>query len=695
MSRRASDYRFPRADSPDDLKVGHFNDIFQQAQAFLQSQRAFPDIQLARDFIAGPENERLPESYSRVDLNMGKRQIRENVATLSNVRPLWGFHTDQKELQPLIAYRNRMLSAWHQNTYFDRSLEDVLKFTGTEGTGYARPYWDPNHYTPGRGEILVAAYGASQVFPFMIGKDRDIQKAYCVIIHHEVPLHQAHDRWPTKAHLITPDREAPGGLLKNVVGRIQRFLSPALNVGGMGRTPVSDSALTPVADIYEVIVLDGSINESDREMAFGKPDSSWFYKVPYIGMEIPAGYRNSAGQVLYRKATPEDCRMYPLRRSMFFSSKCCLEDDTQQEWHGKVPLVKFQLDSWPWEYLGFGMPRDYRPTQESNRRILRGIDDKINAGLNPALQYNDGTVARALVEELDVRQPGQSVGVDMGLGTQIAPLLPADYYRVDAAVYQHVEWMFQQASYLIGAPALAGLASLRQMPSDQTQEKFAEAMGALVWDYSREVERGLSEFGNLWGAMSFQRYDAKRTTHMTEIDGVTDGVINWEPEGVIPSHLPNEDRQVPSDYNWYQRARFYMDKMYMQIKPMTSHQVTQISHRLFLERLREQNFPIDPQTLASASDIPNFGIIPGATVLERYINWKQLEAAIQAKAIKLAQEGLARGNATDPNAEGGAAVAAAAGPPNPEGRPPTGTDSMRLKEKSDGKGGNRTSITQS
>jgi len=692
MSRRLSDYRAPRFDSAEPEKVGWFDDQFKQAQAFLQSQRAFPDLDKAREFIAGPDMERLPDSYSRVDLNMGKRQIRENIATLSNVRPLWGFHTDQKELEGLVDYRNRMLRAWHQNTFFDRSLEDTLKYTGVEGTGYIRPYWDPNHYAPGRGEIVCASYGAGQVFPVQMGQDRNIQKAYAVIIHHQVPLAQAHAMYPTKQHLITPDRDGPTGLLK-VWGKVQRWLSPALNVGGTGRGQGTDNAIFPVADIYEVIILDPSINETDHEMSFGKPDTSWFYKVPYVGMEIPAGYNNTSGQLLYRKALPEDCMMYPLRRRMVFSSKCCLDDDTQQEWHGKVPLVKFQLDSWPWEYLGFGMPRDYRPVQDSNRRILRGIDDKINAGLNPALKYNDGTIARSLVEELDVRQPGQSVGVDMSLGEQIAPLLGSDYYRVDAAVYQHVEWMFQQASYLIGAPALAGLASLRQMPSDQTQEKFAEAMGALVWDYSREVERGLSEFGELWKCMSFQRYDARRTVHMTEIDGVTDRIINWEPETVIPSHLPNESKQSPSQYNWYQRARFYMDKMYMQIKPMTAHQVTQISHRLFLERLREQGFPIDPETLADASDIPNFGKIKGATVLEKYINWKQLEAAIQAKAIKLAQEGLAQGNATDPNAEGGggAAAAAASGPAKPEGRPPTGTDAPRLETKD----GGRTSITQS
>lgn len=693
MSRRMSDYRAPRADSTEDHKVGWFDDQFKQAQAFLQSQRAFMDLDKAHEFIAGPDMERLPDSYSRVDLNMGKRQIRENVATLSNVRPLWGFHTDQKQLEASVAYRNRMLRGWHQNTFFDRDLEDVLKYTAVDGTGYARPYWDPNHYAPGRGEIVTAAYGAGQVFPVQMGQDRNIQKAYAVIIHHQVPLAQAHAMYPTKQHLITSDRDAPTGLLK-VWGRVQRWLSPALNVGGTGRGQATDTAIFPVADIYEVIILDPSINESDHEMAFGKPDTSWFYKVPYIGMEIPAGYRNSGGQVLYRKALPEDCRMYPLRRRMVFSSKYCLEDDTQEEWHGKVPLVKFQLDSWPWEYLGFGMPRDYRPIQDSNRRILRGIDDKINAGLNPALKYNDGTIARALVEDFDVRQPGQSIGVDFSNGEEIAPLLGSEFYRVDGAVYQHVEWMFQQASYLIGAPALAGLASLRQMPSDQTQEKFAEAMGALVWDYSREVERGLSEYGELWKCMSFQRYDARRTVHMTEIDGVTDDILAWDPNTVVPAHMPNEDTQKDSEYNWYQRARFYMDKMYFQIKPMTAHQVTQISHRLFLERIREQGFPIDPETMAEASDIPNFGTIPGNTVLEKYINWKQLEAAIQAKAIKLAQEGLARGNATDPNAEGGGAAAAeaASGPAKPEGRPPTGIDAPRLQSKD---GGSRTSITQS
>ena len=265
MARRMSDYRAPSVLASDKEKVGWFDDTFKQAQAYLQSQRAFTDLDRAHEFIAGNDMERLPESYSRVDVNMGKRQIRENVATLANVRPLWGFCTDIKAMEKPVSIRNRLLRGWHQNTFFDRSLEDTLKYAGVEGGGYSRPYWDPNFYTFGRGEIVCASYGAGQVFPVQIGKDRNLQKAYAVIIHHEVPLAQAHAMFPSKQHLITADRDAPTGL-KKIAGRIQRWLSPALNVGGMGRGQASDSAMFPVADIYEVFVLDLSINETGHQL---------------------------------------------------------------------------------------------------------------------------------------------------------------------------------------------------------------------------------------------------------------------------------------------------------------------------------------------------------------------------------------------------------------------------------------------
>lgn len=689
MSRRMSDYRAPDVLATDSQKVGWFDDQFKQAQSFLQSQRAWSDLDRAHEFIAGPDMERLPDSYSRVDVNMGKRQIRENVATLANVRPLWGFQTDQKDMEAQVSYRNQMLRGWHQNTFFDRSLEDTLKHAGVEGTGYLRPYWDPNHYAPGRGEIVCASYGAGQVFPVQMGQDRNLQKCYAVIIHHQVPLSQAHAMYPTKQHLITSDRDAPTGLLK-VWGRVQRWLSPALNVGGTGRGQATDTAIFPVADIYEVFIMDLSINETGHELAFGKPDTSWFYKVPYVGQEIPAGFNNSAGQMLYRKAQPEDCMKYPLRRKMVFSSKNCLEDDTQEDWHGKVPLVKFQLDSWPWEYLGFGMPRDYRPVQDSNRRILRAIDDKINAGLNPSLKYNEPTISRSTMEEFDMRQPGQHLGVDMAQGgDQVSPLLHPDFYRVDGAVYEHVQTMFSMADYLIGTPALKGLAGLRQLPSDQTVEKLQEAMGALVWDYSRSVEQGLSEFGELWKCMSYQRYDRQRTVQMTGKDGITPETLNWDPQLTIPSHMPNENPALPTQSNYYQRARYYMDKVYMQITPMTAHQVTQMSRKLFLERLREQNFPIDPWTIAEAADLPNFGAMPDGTnnMIERWTFWQQFLASLEAQKAKLVQQGL-----NDAAAQAGTEPGSApTGPSAPEGRPPVGLKSPKLSSKS----GGRTTIEQS
>lgn len=297
------------------------------------------------------------------------------------------------------------------------------------------------------------------------------------------------------------------------------------------------------------------------------------------------------------------------------------------------------------------------------------------------------------MEEFDPRQPGSHIGTNMSAGNQIKPVFTADYYAISEGIYAHIERMFKWADYLIGSPGLGALATLRQMPSDQTIEKSLEAMGALVWDMSREVEQGLSQFGELWKCMSFQRYDSRRIVQMVGLDGLTPEILDYDPNTAVPSHMPNEDEKQPSQYNIYQRARHYMNLMYMQITPNTAHQVTQMSRRLYLERLREQNFPLDPWTLAEASDIPNFGPVPTGTnnVIERWVYWQKLLASLEAVKAKLVQIGVNDAGAPPEAAASGGDT----GDQHPQGRPPEGLSGMRLEQKSDGQGGTRSSITQS
>ena len=87
MASEMSRYTVPSRDADPDRKLGWLREAEQEGIAFLKSNRAYEDIDKGIDTIAGIDDDPAPESLSNVYSNRLKRQLREVVATLSNLRP--------------------------------------------------------------------------------------------------------------------------------------------------------------------------------------------------------------------------------------------------------------------------------------------------------------------------------------------------------------------------------------------------------------------------------------------------------------------------------------------------------------------------------------------------------------------------------------------------------------------------------
>ena len=81
-------YRYPAQGADTQDLLGRLNDGRTQGETFLQSQRGYEDMDQAIDIIAGTNDRRRPASLSRISPNVLKRNIREIVASLSNIRPM-------------------------------------------------------------------------------------------------------------------------------------------------------------------------------------------------------------------------------------------------------------------------------------------------------------------------------------------------------------------------------------------------------------------------------------------------------------------------------------------------------------------------------------------------------------------------------------------------------------------------------
>lgn len=638
-------YICPTQTATEDYRIGWLKEAVREGESFIRNQTGASDFRIAKDVIAGVNTGKMPTSLSNINVNLTKRLIRDIVATMSNIRPLWGYSTDNAKMEGQAEVLNKLLQSWYLGAYADRAIKKSLQYAAAMGSGWIGPDWKSHYWTRGRGDIQLVVNSPEDVLPVQLPSDMDIQRAYAVTIREEVPINLARAMFPTLAGKIIPDRQAPSGLRKGLT-KMGAFLSPVLNrFAADQRAKKAVDSVFPVVDIYQTYILDLSVNEGPSPLIMGEPGTYWNYTVPVLGSMIPDG-KSPSGQDLFRAATPEDSMIYPFRRLVTWCNSGLLRDGPSYWWHGMFPRVKMTLDDWAWEFLGYGMTRDLNSIQNDSNEIRRAVSDSTKGRLRPALQYDDRSIAQGMMEALDVRQPGQAVGVDMTSGQkQITPILDAAYYDVPQFVFEGLDKNDEIMKYLSGVNDMTAISKAAQIPSSDTVEKIMDMAGPMVTDMSRGMESGLGQLGEMIKCMFFEFYTAPRRLQVLGENGITvqDGDY-FEPGKLTPSHMPNENPDNgPSTKSNVERARHYMNSFFFKITPNSLHQITQLSRKLLYVQLQKAGVPIDPWTMAEVMDIANFGEPPqgAVTVMQRFVAWEkmkgELQAAVQAKAQEILQ----------------------------------------------------------
>lgn len=647
-----TNYRYPPKGAEDTDLLARLNEGKMQGETFLQGQRGYEDMDNAIDVIAGTADKKRPASLSRISPNWLKRNVREIVASLSNIRPMWNFKNDDKKYDDHSGILNKLLHSWYLHTFADRAIRKALQYAAVQSRGYVCPTWKKDFWCFGRGDIELEVRGPRDVIPEQVGADNDLQKAYAVHIHTEMPLNLAHATWPAYQDKITPDRSSSSNLRRGG-GRLQRFISPVLDAASRLRGREADGRQLPTVDIYYTYIMDTSINMSGEVKLMGEPGTSWSYKVPYLGQQLPTGIKDEAGRSLTREAMPEDCQMYPKRRLVIWTRGCILRDGPSYWWHGMVPAIPFSIDDWPWEFLGYSAIRDGASLQESGVTLLRAIDDSQNAKLRPPLAYDEDSLSKAFMERFDPRQPGQKVAHNLSMGDPIKLLVPPTYYDIPQTIFTHIGNLVEMMKDLLGVKDISAITKARQMPSADALEKMAEMAGPLMTDMSRTMEASIRLLGEMVKGLFFQFYDTRRRVQVMGEDGVTEKDFDFEPGNMVPSHLPGEPDNQPSALSQLERARWHMNNIFLEITPNSLHQLTQTTRKLMMLQLKKSGVPIDMWTIAEAFDIPNFGSAPAGarTVVERWVAEQRMMAELKKALTPEQPPGQGKGGGR-PNSNG-------------------------------------------
>jgi hypothetical protein len=687
------EWQVPPAAAPENKRLGWLNEAAEEGLAWCKTQRGYTDWKRALNVLSGREDMTDTQTTyrSRVSTNRLKRNVREITGTLSKLRPLWGFYSDNKAYSSKAEMFNKIVRFWYLKQMADRSIKEALDYAAASGRGWVRVAYRRRMHGTDRGDIKLFTYGAPCILPVQLPASNDWQEAYGITILDEMPVAMAHGMFPQYQNRLRPTssrywymndgvrQAATGNWLSRAFGKVKRSTND---------TSLSD-LLIPVRYTY---IIDLSINmtggkdgKTGVEIPMGDFGTSWAYRVPYVGQRISTG-TDASGNPTFREATVTDARIYPYRRLIISTEDCIMYDGPAFDWHGMFPAVSFCLDPWPWEPLGFSLVRDGYELQNAINEIARGNMDKTRSQLNMSLAYDINATSQKEAERFDPMQPRARVGFDgMAIeGAPFQPVVPPEVLKIEPesmAMWEKLENTMDSQEAIHDVTALA---RLRAVGSMDDIEKIMEANGPILEDMSRGMEPPMRDLGIMVKYNIMQYYTTSRVMTIVGADGVTLDTFDYDPTSLVPSHLAGETPDQPSKASPAERARTLADNLEFYIMPNTLHEIHQMTMKLGLIQLRKAGVMIDSQTIAEAWNVPNYGSLDGNTVMDRWDSeqQKQLEQAAKLQAI-----GAELGLGAPPGA-----ASPAAGKANPEGRPPTGNAPPALKSKD---GGARSTITES
>jgi len=698
-------WQIPNFEEPDDKKLASVQQAIEQGIKWNEDHLDQTSIQKAMDILAGKTGSERSGGWSTFTTGDLKRAVTETVETLADIRPFWGYSTDNKAFQKHADMLSKTAKAIYLEYFVDRELKEALQFAAATSCGFLHPFYSRGCFGMGEGEFRFMALGQPDVLPVQLPRDRNYQRAYIVTLAIPFGVAEAHARFPLYQQYIKPFAAKRYGKTKGGEVNRGRWEKARQQMHGLG------GQLEQYCDIYYTYVLDLRINfgEMDaegkpvigedgnpvgKELEMGQPGTSWHYKVPYVGQTIT---RFEGGRNVERPATEDDCRVYPRRRLMISCDSALMYDGPAFDRHGMVPLVPFYFDKWAWGDANSLFDGTW-PLQDAIDDLARSIYRVAMARAKPGKSYNadittgdkNAKLTSRQAEGIDPFSPDQTYAVDGDNKEPVMrPLMPEWCYNIPEWVFKVIELLQNSIMRQMGLDQIKSLEKLRA--NIQDPEKALDAEGPVVMGTSRSMEQGLRDMGEMMKYLILQYLTTARVMQYVGPESIAPEVFDYAPDMVIPSHLPGEQtidaegKPVPSNADEGQRAENFAKNIRYYITPHSLHYIAQNKFKLNLLAAQGKGVIVDPETMANAFEIPNWGSIEGSTVKEKVFNWAKEQLTEKAEIAKLAKA-LGFGGEDEEGGKPGPA-------PGHGGRPASNKQAPRAKQKGLASGGRAVAST--
>jgi hypothetical protein len=650
-------------------------------------------IERAQQYIVGEqlgEEQRRLKYLPQIVVNETRKAMQAHVSALTDLQPTFGW----KATNPAYALASDMLNKLAVAEWItqmqDIELGEVIKYSLAGGTGDLVLDWDP--HVPLGGANQFSPRDPRDTLPIRPSNTCSPQFWQGVVLREEHTVNALAAMYPSRASMFRPSSD---NTLGTVMGKMRtlasRLLTPSDPLDALGQSGIhSRQARSGSVVTYRAFLKDHTRNLTQKPILMGTPGTAWSYL-----------------------AQPKE-PLYPRGRLIVFTDDFQLYDGPNPYWHGMFPIARLKLWSVPWQFLGIPLFNDLLPVQDAINETLHDTRLAMRQWVDPDVVYNRNAISESTMRTFDPRRPGKRIKTMPGFGEPYKKQ-EGPNAQVIGMMLTLWEQLTTKFSDLSGTANLTQLLQLRQLPSDDTIEKFHEALTPEIRSEARNVEAFLRDLAEIIKVNYFQFLpNAKRVAILGD-GGEALQDFDYDPGTLVPSLKPGDQGYVPEldgDLTSRdERARFFHKSFVFVVAPNSVLALNAQENKLMRLQLARMGY-YDFWSLHETLGTPNVGAPPAIPLPPlNPIPPEQIQQLLaQAQADPAFAAQLAQKYTIDPvsgqvmeiripvsiterliaQAQLGIGMTE-----SPAGRKASGQEPPKQQEKSDGKGGKRTTVTES
>src|ERR1700690_2890329 len=408
---------------------------------------------------------------------------------------LWNRLGDFNDLEKLL---NDLTMHWVFSSGYEQRQYDIILY-GLLHTGPSKIQWKSS-LAGGMGDCDLISVAPWQWAA--LGAGTDPQDAECIIYFPVVTKDSLIRDYGPTARRVQCDADYSAGALQGQFSRPAKF-SPAQWSGmaatlkqslGIKRAATDDDTPYPMTLKKEFWLNDSSRNEGPSTVTVGPADSKGAPRVNWA-------YRVEPGEPLY-----------PRGRVIITAGGCVLEDQPNPYWHAKKPFPIYRPFRVPWKLSGNSSVRPWMQMNSIINRVLGGMQDYLDAVIEPTLVGPKGAMPAADWDALDAGASGGKIKYNNN-----APKPPEFMKKAEfpiAAAQGFIEKVDRELDMNSGSSAIQQAMNKKQVPGSDSLDTILNSRSLPIRVKSRAVASYAEEAGTMLTANMLQFYSVSHRVNI-------------------------------------------------------------------------------------------------------------------------------------------------------------------------------------